>query len=405
MAFGNGGFRTRAASLLRPSLRAPTQSLEEEPKSEPSPIPEPMNEKDPLDDLDKSLPRSSAEKTSDLEGNLAVAEDIDPNRIVRTIPGRFLLPSFVSLLTYIIAWVHTFDEDDEDAEPSSQLISHPPPDAQVAQHNSNPSSKSKHRAEPPRGRLHDLQREWAPPTPSAPVSEYASKWKAFANSSAYPAISADGGELVTEEWLIQNGADYSRPWGEGSENGDAENDGARLFKFQARRKKWWERLQRTILRSSLIPLVIRTNVWLYSLIALALGGSIWKGQGKGSSPIMAVIVDGIALLYILYITYDEYTGKPLGLRSARSKMRLVFLDLFFIVFDSANLSLAFEAVSDSNAECKKLEHEKNAANARSAQLVQDALTVGICHQQKALASVLLIALISWLLTFSISVFR
>lgn len=387
MAFGNGGFRTRAASLLRSSLRGPSQLLEEKPKFEPSPIPERMNEKDPLDELDKSLPRSSAEKTNDLEGDLAVAEDIDPNRIVRTIP----------------TWVHTFNEDDEDAEPTSQLISHPPPDAQVAQHNSNPSSKGKHRAEPPRGRLHDLQREWAPPTPSAPVSEYASKWKAFATSSAYPATSADGGELVTEEWLVQNGADYSRPWLAGSENGDAENDGARLFKFQARRKKWWERLQRTILRSSVIPLVIRTNVWLYSLIALALGGSIWKKYGRGSSPIMAVIVDGIALLYILYITYDEYTGKPLGLRSARSKMRLVFLDLFFIVFDSANLSLAFEAVSDSNGDCKKLEH---ATNTTITQNVHNGmLTPDICHQQKALASVLLIALISWLLTFSISVFR
>lgn len=195
---------------------------------------------------------------------------------------------------------------------------------------------------------------------------------------------------MTEEWLIQNGADYSRPWLAGSENGDAEKDGSRLFKFQARRKSWWDRLQRTVLRSPVIPLVIRTNVWFFSLVALALGSSIYKRineldakiadrSSDRSSPTMAVVVDAIALVYILYITYDEYTGKPLGLRSARAKMRLIFLDLFFIVFDSANLSLAFKAIPG----CPKT----------------------ICNKQKALASVLLIALISWLLTFSISVFR
>lgn len=217
-------------------------------------------------------------------------------------------------------------------------------------------------------------------------------WRAFAKSSAYPAIAADGGELVTEEWLVQNGADYSRPWLAGSENGDVEKDGTRPFKFQAKRKGWWERLQRTILRSPIIPLMIRTNVWVFSLIALSLGTSI-RDLGKDrrindSSPFMAIIVDAIALVYILYITYDEYSGKPLGLRSARAKMRLLFLDLFFIVFDSANLSLAFEAVSHSNSDCKK-----------------GILTKELCRSQKALASVLLIALISWLLTFSISVFR
>lgn len=94
MAVGEGGFRTRAASLLRPSLRVPSQLRDEEAKSEPSPTAEPMNEKDLLEDLDKSLTQSSAEKTSDLRGDLAVADDIDPNRIVRTIPsGSFLASS------------------------------------------------------------------------------------------------------------------------------------------------------------------------------------------------------------------------------------------------------------------------------------------------------------------------
>ena len=128
------------------------------------------------------------------------------------------------------------------------------------------------------------------------------------------------------------------------------------------------------------------NVFFFSAVALALAGSIHyrsteKHLAQTASTDMAIIVDVVAMVYLLYITYDEYTGKPLGLRSAKAKMRLIFLDLFFIVFDSANLSLAFEAIG--YGDC----YEQ------------------ICSRQKALASVLLIALIAWLLTFAISVLR
>lgn len=201
---------------------------------------------------------------------------------------------------------------------------------------------------------------------------------------------------MTEAWLIQNGGDYSRPWLATSENGDIDSDVAHFFQFRTQRKVWWKRLQRTVLHSPIIPLVIRTIVWCFSLVALVLGSSIRKIANESEerdlvsspSPNMAIIVDAIALVYIFYITYDEYSGKPLGLRSAKAKMRLIFLDLFFIVFDSANLSLAFGAVLNSNDSCD-----------------QGQLGKGICQRQTALASVLLIALIAWLLTFSISVTR
>jgi hypothetical protein len=107
---------------------------------------------------------------------------------------------------------------------------------------------------------------------------------------------------------------------------------------------------------------------------------------------MAIIVDIIALVYILYITYDEYTGKPLGLRSPKAKMRLILLDLFFIVFDSANLSLAFDALSDVRWSCRDVD----GTTPRGGPL---------CVRQRALSSVLLVALVAWITTFSISVLR
>ncbi|KAK2871823.1 hypothetical protein FQN49_002799 [Arthroderma sp. PD_2] len=110
---------------------------------------------------------------------------------------------------------------------------------------------------------------------------------------------------------------------------------------------------------------------------------------------MAIIFDAIALIYLVYITYDEYTGKPLGLRSATAKIRLIFLDLVFIVFASANLSLAFASLSDVNESCST-EKRNRAVDPRNDL---------ICDRQKVLAAVLLVVLVAWLMTFMISALR
>ena len=306
----------------------------------------------------------------------------------------------LTLLSHI-AWVQAIGEDDGDTTPTSRLLPQNPTSAQIAQHNSSPSAKQKQKIEP--GRLHDSRRDSTPPTINRPLSQTASRWRAFANASAYPAVPPTGGELVSEEWLAENGADYSRPWLAGADESDPEKNGGSIFRNKAKRSVWWKRIQHTILRKPIVPLVIRLVVWNFSLVALALGASIHHqirekpdAPSRGSpSSLMAIIVDSVALVYLVYITYDEYTGKPLGLRPAKAKMRLIFLDLFFIVFGSANLSLAFDALTDVEGDCKP-----GTIDDRPTQV-----SFSICAQQNALASVLLVALIAWLLTFGISVLR
>jgi uncharacterized membrane protein len=105
---------------------------------------------------------------------------------------------------------------------------------------------------------------------------------------------------------------------------------------------------------------------------------------------MAIVVDIIAIPYILYFTYDEYTSKPLGLRSPKAKIRLVLLDLFFIIFESANISLAFEALTDENGSCR---------------VGTTGTNVIICSRVRALCGILMVALIAWSATFAISIFR
>ena len=286
-----------------------------------------------------------------------------------------------------LGWVHTLDEEDEDLLAAAHSLPQTPAGALIAQHNSTPTAAHMLQPGTPRGRLHYHDRDWTPLGRDA-LRESGSRWRAFASSSAYPTNSAEGGEIVTEEWLQQNGPDYSRPWLASASDGDPERDPAGLYRFRAKRRAWYIRAQRTVLRNPIVPMVIRMNVWFFSAVALALACSIHHITDKHTSreisatpsTNMAIVVDAVALVYLLYITYDEYSGKPLGLRPAKAKMRLIFLDLFFIVFDSANLSLAFEAVEGS-------------------------CSTSVCPWQKALASVLLIALIAWLLTFSISVMR
>lgn len=202
---------------------------------------------------------------------------------------------------------------------------------------------------------------------------------------------------MTQDWLNENHGDYSEPWrGKLEQNEDTEDP----LKKKRRREIWFKRFHNTLLESPIVPLIFRLTVWCFSLAALALGGSIQHlsegfSHPQGPSALMAIIVDAVALVYLIYITWDEYTSKPLGLRSPSSKARLILLDIFFIVFDSANLSLAFESLSAVRGSCTLAEVNQEIAPKNDP----------ICGRQKALASVLLIALVAWLTTFAISVLR
>ena len=295
-------------------------------------------------------------------------------------------------MLYLTAWVRILDENEEVLIAQPPSLPFVPPRIRVAQHNNSPSANPTFRIRPPDGRRLIQQHVWNSSIADRQIPEIGSRWKAFIDASTYPELSPNGGEVVTEEWLSENGADYSRPWMAAADNnGDLEKGAAGTHIFKAKRRAWYVRAQRTILRSPFVPMIIRIIVWFFSAVALGLASSIHhitdnpsNKAKQTSSTNMAIGVDAIAMVYLLYITYDEYSGKPLGLRPARAKMRLIFLDLFFIVLDSANLSLAFETFSSDI--CTTNED-------------------GICARQKGLASVLLIALIAWLLTFGISVMR
>ncbi|PWY94852.1 hypothetical protein BO94DRAFT_286254 [Aspergillus sclerotioniger CBS 115572] len=287
------------------------------------------------------------------------------------------------------AWIRSVEYTDDDAEAAvtDRLLPMQPGDAVVAQHNHSPYATSRPTLSSGQGEGSDRNIG----------RERESRWKNFSRDIVYPREQGVEEKIVTPDWLEENVGDYSQPWrGQLSPDEDTEDP----LRKRRRREIWIKRFHNTLLKSPMVPLIFRLTVWCFSLTALALGGSIQHLSGKykhpqGPSALMAIIVDAVALVYLIYITFDEYTSKPLGLRSPSAKARLILLDIFFIVFDSANLSLAFESLSTVRGACTMAEVNQEVAPKNDA----------ICDRQIALACVLLIALIAWLTTFSISVLR
>lgn len=87
-----------------------------------------------------------------------------------------------------------------------------------------------------------------------------------------------------------------------------------------------------------------------------------------------------------------------------AKTLLLLCDLYFIVFSASNLSLAFSALLDDSWACYD-ESFQQVGN----EFIRIPKTcpnnTAICSKQTALSGVLVVALLAWLLCFSISVLR
>lgn len=314
------------------------------------------------------------------------AENKERNRAARSLPP----------------WVQSPDDDDDDnVDPTSLLLPRTPTSVRHPCHNYMPTPKS---SVP--GRKFDHAREGAPVTLTTPVSDSATKWKHFAHATSHFGDQGDRpissrGQVVDDDWMKENMPDLETPWEPIEENKDEERLTGFFLFSPAKRRRFLVRCRKIMLNHPMVPALVRMIVLTFSIMALSLAGAIFHfsdavGCDNNSSTWMAIMVDIIAVLYTVYITYDEYTSKPLGLRSHNAKMALIFLDLAFIVFQSANLSLAFQALTDDKWACRDSPFPQN----QSCQFDES-----ICSRQQALTATLLIALCAWIGTFTISTLR
>jgi hypothetical protein len=208
-------------------------------------------------------------------------------------------------------------------------------------------------------------------------------WRSYVQSSRYGRLPNEEAQVVDPEVLDKLQPGFNSP----VQIPDLHGANGRR---PTRTKVFYKRLWRIILRHPLVPLVFRLTVLLTSIMALALSARMYefdrRGDGEGSSEltqsIVAIVVDTVAIPYIGYMTWDEYTGKPLGLRAPTQKVAFVLMDLFFIIFKSASTALAFEALVYHNAARRETQ-----------------------QYSQALAAFQLIGLISWAFNMSVNVFR
>ncbi|SCV99844.1 LAFE_0B03752g1_1 [Lachancea fermentati] len=171
-----------------------------------------------------------------------------------------------------------------------------------------------------------------------------------------------------------------------------------------KKQKWQPMLEKMLLDNQYVPLSFRIFIVILCVIALGLAIRIYQNSNstidaldvsvpQQASTIMAICVNSIAIFYLIFIAHDEFSGKPLGLRNPFGKLRLILLDLLFIIFSSANLALTFNTLYDKQWVCTSSGD-------------QELPKIGyICRKQRALASFLFVVLSMWVLTFTISIVR
>lgn len=184
---------------------------------------------------------------------------------------------------------------------------------------------------------------------------------------------------------------------------------AGYWMLDEKRKDVMPTLHRIFIQNPLVPLLLRILILMFSACALAMAVLIYiylkrryedYKVGQQPSTILAIVVQCFAIVYVVYIAYDEYLGKPMGLRNPLGKMKLVMFDMLFIICLSANMSLAYYLLYDDEWVCKT----DRTSDSKAYGIFYP--TVGfLCRRQKALSSFLLIVLFLWVLTFTITIIR
>jgi hypothetical protein len=208
-------------------------------------------------------------------------------------------------------------------------------------------------------------------------------WHDFIHSSSYGPLENEESEVVDNAMLEKLQPDFGQPVRD--PYNPLEAGVSRRRKAVAPYKRIWV----LVMRGSWSPLVFRLAVMVTSVLALGTAGRVYhlensidSDSAERTQSIVAVVVDTVAIPYIAYMIWDEYTGKPVGLRSGVSKMSLILLDLIFIIFKSASTALAFQSLTYHN---------------QSGYVVR--------QLAKVLAAFMLIGLISWTMNLAVNVFR
>ncbi|KAI1767319.1 hypothetical protein GGR53DRAFT_483053 [Hypoxylon sp. FL1150] len=231
----------------------------------------------------------------------------------------------------------------------------------------------------------------------APNEDPYERWRDFIGSSSYGRNPQDEYEVVPNDVFNQQMPGLDQPVRSPFHPLDPKT------KRQSRKTTLFMKSSNFVLRHPLAPLVFRLVVLITSIAAFAVAIVIFRREKNANIPndsipessqaIVAIVIDVVAIPYILYMTWDEYTGKPIGLRAPAQKISLTLLDLVFIVLKSSSVALAFEAL---------VYHSSDGV---SIYLDVASMEMVSLHLARGLAALTLVGLVAWILNFSINIFR
>jgi len=186
------GFFTRAAAVLLPGTRG---NRSESVSTQLTFTSSNDGKKDGINEKESnSATNSTNTQTLDGASNDTLVDEKDRRRYARTLPP----------------WIHSLEEGevDDNFDSACTLLPQDPLPTRPAQHNYTPAP----RADAARGRRFDHERSNEAVTITQPVLQHASRWRIFAESSAYAHTLAEESHVVNEEWMEENLPDLEQPW-------------------------------------------------------------------------------------------------------------------------------------------------------------------------------------------------
>jgi len=233
---------------------------------------------------------------------------------------------------------------------------------------------------PGRGHLHDANRSAEPPYISQPLPVLADRYRPFINEF----IDSDT-VLLDPESLNEKFGDYTNEYVHHEDNSTT---GAGAIPA---------RISHYLLFNPWVPGLNRLLMWFLSIATLTLGAILIRARKDyeegicDASPDLLVLLACLAIIYLPYIFFDEYFGKPIGLRKPMSKARLLFFDLSFVIWYTVNVTLSADNAFDRTARVENVVVQRCLGSNRGLDL--------------AVFVTILLSLVSWILTFSITLLR
>ncbi|CCE61398.1 hypothetical protein TPHA_0A03210 [Tetrapisispora phaffii CBS 4417] len=123
-----------------------------------------------------------------------------------------------------------------------------------------------------------------------------------------------------------------------------------------------------------------------------------------SDLIFNVFSNSLAIIYNLYIGYDEFAGKPIGLNNPTSHAVFLMLDLFFIIVENVNLSLSMNYIINTRHSFNKKDNQLN-ENFKSIDITIQLLIKTFCQQEQLLILLTFLLELIWTFTFCIGIIK